>query len=134
VFDILHAGHLSMLYEAAAQCNFLIVLVNGAASATKCKNRDVTALEMRCLQLSRVPYVDAIVVFDEDTPEEAIKALQPDVLIKGPELEGKEDTIPGASFVRQNGGRVHITKLSFDIHSSDIRNAAEEETNDDEKS
>jgi len=105
-FDILHAGHVSLLRQAAAACDRLIVALNSDASvrALKGAGRPVQAEAVRAAVMAAVKGVDAVVVFGEATPEALIRELQPDVLVKGADYA--EDQIVGADLVRARGGRV----------------------------
>ncbi len=105
-FDLLHLGHLSTLSFAAAHCDRLIVGVNSDASvrALKGPSRPVNTEANRALLLAGLSMVDAVLVFDEDTPLEAIEALQPDVLVKGADYTF--DQMVGADLVLARGGRV----------------------------
>lgn len=107
-FDILHHGHLEYLAEAADAGNYLVVGVNTDASVRKLKGpeRPVNREEDRALQLASLLCVDAVCLFDEDTPLELIRALEPDVLAKGGDYT--IDKIVGADFVQQKGGEVRI--------------------------
>jgi D-beta-D-heptose 7-phosphate kinase/D-beta-D-heptose 1-phosphate adenosyltransferase len=110
-FDILHPGHLRVLEEAKARCGRLVVGLNSDASVRRLKgaNRPVNDEESRARVLSGLSAVDAVVVFDEDTPEELIRALQPDLLVKGGDYT--IETIVGADIVTARGGTVHIVPL-----------------------
>jgi D-beta-D-heptose 7-phosphate kinase/D-beta-D-heptose 1-phosphate adenosyltransferase len=110
-FDILHKGHISSLSDAAREADFLIVAVNSDASTKKLKGegRPVNNEESRALLLASLVMVDAVVIFNEDTPLELIKALLPDVLVKGGDYT--LDQIAGAKEVMENGGRVVINPI-----------------------
>lgn len=110
-FDILHPGHLRVLEEAKARCGRLVVGLNSDASVRRLKgaNRPVNDESSRARVLSGLSAVDAVVVFDEDTPEALIKALQPDLLVKGGDYS--IETIVGADVVLARGGTVHIVPL-----------------------
>lgn len=107
-FDILHHGHLDLLARAASLGNYLIVGVNADSSVQTLKGmkRPVTHEQDRLFQLASLMCVDAVCLFDEETPEELIKALKPDVLVKGGDYT--IDTIVGADFVKEMGGKVEI--------------------------
>ena len=107
-FDILHHGHLDLLARAAGEGNILILGLNTDASVRRLKGpeRPVTNEQDRAFQTASLLCVDAVCLFDEDTPEELIKALKPDVLVKGGDYT--IDKIVGADFVQQNGGHVAI--------------------------
>ena len=105
-FDILHAGHISLLRQAAAACDRLIVALNtdASVSALKGPDRPVQSEEARAAVMAAVKGVDAVILFGEPTPLEVIRELQPDVLVKGADYA--EDQIVGADIVRANGGRI----------------------------
>lgn len=111
-FDILHAGHVSYLEEAAALGDRLIVAVNTDASVTKLKGpgRPVNNVSRRMAVLAGLSSVDWVVPFSEDTPRRLISQLLPDVLVKGGDY--KLEAIAGAKEVMDNGGEVKV--LSFE--------------------
>ena len=106
VFDLLHVGHLRYLQQARALGDALIVGVNSERSvrANKSAGRPITPETERAEILSALACVDAVVVFDEDTPHDIIAALQPDVLVKG--ADWAADAIVGRDVVEARGGRV----------------------------
>lgn len=110
-FDILHEGHIFSLTQAAAEADFLVVGVNSDNSVKKLKgpDRPVNHEHSRALLLSHLSIVDAVVVFEEDTPLALITALLPDVLVKGGDYT--PDQIVGAAEVIAHGGRVVINPL-----------------------
>ena len=110
-FDILHRGHIASLSQAAAAASFLVVGVNSDASTKRLKgdDRPVNNEESRALILASLVIVDAVVIFDEDTPLELIKAIKPDVLVKGGDYT--LDQIVGAKEVIANGGNVIINPI-----------------------
>lgn len=110
-FDILHAGHIYSLSQAASFADVLIVGLNSDASTKRLKgeNRPVNNEENRSLLLASLVMVDAVVMFDEDTPFELISSVMPDVLVKGGDYN--VDTIVGAKEVMANGGTVEIIPL-----------------------
>lgn len=110
-FDLLHSGHVRYLNEAARQGDRLIVAVNSDESvkALKGDSRPVVGLESRMELLSALSCVDWVVPFNEETPEELICYLKPDVLVKGGDYKPEE--IAGSKCVWENGGEVAI--LSF---------------------
>lgn len=107
-FDILHHGHLDLLANAADKGNKLVLALNTDASVRRLKGpeRPVTHEDDRAFQAASLLCVDAVCMFDEDTPLEIIQLLKPDVLVKGGDYT--VDQIVGAPFVMQNGGSVEI--------------------------
>jgi D-beta-D-heptose 7-phosphate kinase/D-beta-D-heptose 1-phosphate adenosyltransferase len=105
-FDVLHSGHVMLIEEARRLGDFLIVAINTDESVRRFKgaNRPVNGERERAAVLGALQAVDAVTVFGEDTPVELIRAVRPDVLVKGAEYSIEE--IPGASFVESYGGRV----------------------------
>jgi D-beta-D-heptose 7-phosphate kinase/D-beta-D-heptose 1-phosphate adenosyltransferase len=110
-FDILHQGHIFSLGEAAKEADYLIVGLNSDASVQRLKGptRPVNNTESRAILIANLAIVDMVVVFEEDTPLELIKALAPDVLVKGGDYT--LDQIVGAKEVMANGGKVEIIPL-----------------------
>ena len=106
VFDLLHPGHVRYLQQARALGDVLIVGVNADASVRRNKGpaRPLTPQLERAEILAALECVDAVVVFDEDTPDAIIKAVQPDVLVKG--ADWPADQIVGRDTVEARGGRV----------------------------
>ena len=96
----------SLLRQAAAACDRLIVALNSDASVSQLKGpeRPVQAEAVRAAVMAAVKGVDAVVIFGEQTPEAIIRELQPDVLVKGADYA--EDQIVGADIVRARGGRI----------------------------
>ena len=111
VFDILHQGHIFSLSQAAKEADFLIVGVNSDVSTKKLKgdSRPVNTEQSRALVLASLVIVDAVVIFEEDTPLELIKSIRPDVLVKGGDYTVEQ--IAGAKEVLANGGRVVINPM-----------------------
>ena len=110
-FDLLHPGHISLIRQSAAQGDHLIVGLNSDASVRRLKGptRPIQNENSRALLLAALSDVDAIVLFDEDTPFELISALRPDVLVKGSDYT--IDNVVGADVVQQGGGRVYLARL-----------------------
>ncbi len=119
-FDILHAGHVSLLAQARDLGDVLIVGVNSDESVRRLKGegRPVNNIEHRTLMLAGLLFVDAVVVFDEDTPENLIKKIKPDVLVKGSDYE--ESQIVGADFVKSYGGEVIRIPLVDNLSTSKL--------------
>jgi rfaE bifunctional protein nucleotidyltransferase chain/domain len=113
VFDLLHPGHIDVLAGARAQGAALVVGVNSDASARrlgKGPGRPVRNEAERAYVLAGLAAVDAVVVFDEDTPLELVRALQPDIIVKGGDYT--PETVVGADIVGGRGGRVVIIPLT----------------------
>ena len=111
-FDILHRGHVEYLQEAAALGDRLIIGVNTDASVRrqgKGPDRPLNDQDSRAKVLAALRLVDAVVIFEEDTPLDLIGSILPDVLVKGGDWS--EDRIVGADVVRKNGGTVQSLKL-----------------------
>jgi D-beta-D-heptose 7-phosphate kinase/D-beta-D-heptose 1-phosphate adenosyltransferase len=110
-FDMLHPGHLQSLSLAAAEADCLVVAVNSDASVKRLKGDDRPVLDQysRAMLLASLVIVDAVIIFEEDTPIDLITAILPNVLAKGGDY--KEDQIAGAKEVRAAGGRVFIHPL-----------------------
>jgi D-beta-D-heptose 7-phosphate kinase/D-beta-D-heptose 1-phosphate adenosyltransferase len=108
VFDIIHSGHISYLTKARQLGDILIIGLNSDSSVTRLKGptRPINNQNDRAIVLSALKPVDYVVFFEEDTPFNLIKLLQPDVLVKGGDYT--EETIVGADIVRQNGGEVFV--------------------------
>ena len=106
VFDLLHPGHIRYLQRARGLGDALIVGVNSDRSvcANKGPGRPITPEDERVEILLALSAVDAVVIFDEDTPHAVISALQPDVLVKG--ADWAEHAIVGRDVVEARGGRV----------------------------
>lgn len=120
VFDILHEGHLSSLNEAASYGKRLIVAVNSDASVKRLKGSDrpVKGEHSRTLILASLLVTDAVIIFDEDTPLEVIKAILPDVLVKGGDY--KIEDIVGAKEVLENGGEVMLASMVEGVSTTKI--------------
>jgi len=109
VFDVLHAGHVQYLAQARALGELLIVGMNTDASVKrlgKGDNRPIHSLEDRAAVLSALRCVDAVVSFDENTPEELIALLKPEIHVKGGDY--RIEDLPEASIVQSYGGKVVI--------------------------
>jgi D-glycero-beta-D-manno-heptose 1-phosphate adenylyltransferase len=111
VFDILHGGHIASLSEAALQGHILIVGINSDASVKRLKgeSRPVNGENSRMLLMASLVMVDAVILFEEDTPLNLITAVLPDVLVKGGDYTVEQ--IAGAQEVIANGGEVKIVPI-----------------------
>jgi rfaE bifunctional protein nucleotidyltransferase chain/domain len=119
-FDILHAGHADYLNKAKSLGDILVVGINSDASMRRIKGekRPILPQQMRAYLLDNLKPVDYVVIFEEDTPLELIKAIKPDVLVKGADWD--LERIVGADFVLSYGGRVERVAFSFDISTSKV--------------
>lgn len=110
-FDILHEGHIFSLCAAAKEADYLIVGINSDESVKKLKGpeRPINNEKSRSLLLSNLAIVDAVVIFNEDTPLELIKTILPDVIVKGGDYTIEQ--IVGSKEVLANGGRVVINPI-----------------------
>jgi len=119
-FDILHAGHVNYLAAAADLGDKLIIGLNADTSLKKLKGerRPIIPQDQRALLLAALEFVDAVVLFEEDTPLQLIRTLAPDVLAKGGDYT--IDTIVGAEDVQQNGGEVKVITFVDGLSTSKI--------------
>jgi D-glycero-beta-D-manno-heptose 1-phosphate adenylyltransferase len=110
-FDILHAGHIASLREAARYADILVVGLNADESVKKLKGMDrpVNDQKARAMVLAALSMVDAVVLFSEDTPRELIKTILPDFLVKGGDY--KVEDIAGSEEVIAAGGQVVINPI-----------------------
>ena len=111
-FDLIHPGHVSLLAQAKANCDRLIVGVNTDDSVRRLKgdDRPINNETARALVLASLGAVDAVVLFGSDTPMRLIKAIRPDVLVKGNDYQ--ESEVVGAEFVKSQGGRIFLAELA----------------------
>jgi D-beta-D-heptose 7-phosphate kinase/D-beta-D-heptose 1-phosphate adenosyltransferase len=112
VFDLLHPGHVDILVAARRMGDALVVGVNTDASVRRLKGpaRPIRSERERAIVLAALESVDAVVLFDEDTPRELIRALEPDILVKGGDYS--VETVVGADDVLARGGDVVIVPLT----------------------
>lgn len=120
VFDVLHAGNITLLNEAAKEGDRLIVALNADNTVKKSKGpaRPLTNQEDRALIIASLVMVDAVVIYDEDTPLELIKTLQPDVLVKGGEFHEKE--IEETTAIQNSGSKVVFVPLKEGYSTADM--------------
>jgi len=121
-FDILHLGHVDYLEKAASKGDKLIVALNTDSSVSKLKgpNRPVNTEQARARIIAALSFVDAVVLFSEDTPLSLIKQLLPDALVKGSDYE--ISNIVGADVVMENGGKVETIDLVEGYSTTNIIN------------
>ena len=119
-FDVLHFGHVSYLAEAKDLGDKMIIGLNSDASVKRLKGetRPINGQHERAVLLAALQFVDAVVIFDEDTPVKLIKNVKPDFLVKGGDYT--IDTIVGANFVMSYGGKVITIPLVENFSSSII--------------
>ena len=110
-FDVLHPGHIALLREAKSLGHYLLVAVNSDRSvqALKGSGRPVQDEASRAAVLAALQDVDGVVIFDEETPLEIIRLLEPDILVKGGDYT--PDQVVGRDVVERSGGRVVIVPL-----------------------
>ena len=118
-FDLLHAGHLQIIYEASLQGDMLIIALNTDNSIKKYKSlsRPIIPLEYRLQMISALEFVDFVTYFDETTPIKLLDIIKPNIHVNGKEY-GKnciEEAI-----VKKNGGKLHIVDLIGDLSTSQI--------------
>jgi D-beta-D-heptose 7-phosphate kinase/D-beta-D-heptose 1-phosphate adenosyltransferase len=119
-FDILHYGHTSYLERAKKSGRILVVAVNSDSSVRKLKgaHRPIIVQRERAAVLAALECVDFVVIFSEETPFKLIKAIEPDVLIKGADYQAKD--VVGSDIVRARGGRVELIEFIPGLSSSNI--------------
>jgi D-beta-D-heptose 7-phosphate kinase / D-beta-D-heptose 1-phosphate adenosyltransferase len=111
-FDLLHAGHLSLLSQAAKLGDILVLAINSDASVRRLKGpeRPLVPQEDRAAVLAALGFVDAVTIFDEDTPLEVLQSVRPHVLVKGGDY--RLDQVVGRELLEATGGRVVLVPLT----------------------
>ena len=119
-FDLVHAGHIKSFQQAKSFGDVLIVAVNSDDSIRRLKgeSRPVVDLKNRIALLKALECVDFVIPFEEDTPQNLIETIKPDVMVKGEDWKGK--TVAGADFVKSYGGRVEFIKLEQGLSTTHI--------------
>ena len=119
-FDIIHRGHIEVLARTADLGDKLIIGLNSDQSIQKLKGEDRPIIDeqSRAILLAALSFIDAIVLFSEDTPLKLISALLPDVLAKGGDYE--IETIVGHEIVQKNGGKVKLVSFVDGFSSTTI--------------
>ncbi len=119
-FDILHRGHAEYLAKAAEFSDLLIVGLNADASVTrlKGKNRPIVNQEERAILLASLEVIDAVIIFEEDTPYNMIQLILPNCLVKGADY--KPEDIIGYDIVAKNGGKIKTIELSPGCSTTNI--------------
>lgn len=120
IFDILHRGHIYSLSQAAKEADYLIVGLNSDSSTKQLKGptRPINDQQARAIVIASLLMVDMVVIFDEETPLELIKAIMPDVLVKGGDYT--EEQVAGAKEVKANGGRVVLNPIVEGFSTTNI--------------
>lgn len=119
-FDIIHQGHINSLAQAASLGNKLVVGLNSDSSVKRLKgeSRPINDAYSRALVLAAMQIVDAVCIFEEDTPLELIKLVRPDILAKGGDYT--PETVVGNDFVQSIGGKTVILPLVPDFSTTQI--------------
>ena len=119
-FDILHAGHVDYLEKARGKGDRLVVGLNSdkSVSILKGDKRPIVDEVSRSRILASLSFVDLVIIFQEQTPIELIKAIPPDILVKGKDYE--ISNIVGADFVLQNGGKVETIELTEGFSTTNV--------------
>ena len=120
VFDLLHAGHVMLLKAARSLGDVLVVGVNSDASTARLKgpSRPLQPQSDRMAVLDAVRYVDFVTAFEQDTPRELIRAIRPDVIVKGSDY--KPEDVVGGDDAKAWGGRVHIVDLLAGVSTTKL--------------
>lgn len=126
-FDLLHPGHIFLLYQAKQLGDILVVGLNSDDSISKEDSfapnkrkvsRVIHSLETRAIMLTALFFVDYIIIFDEANPENVIRELKPDILVKGKDWEGR--IIAGSDFIKSLGGEVVFLDSFTTISTTEI--------------
>jgi len=119
-FDLIHPGHVDLLIKARMLGDRLMVGLNTDASIKRLKgpNRPIIDENSRSLMLAALEVINWVVLFDEDTPLELIRAVKPLVLVKGADYKPEE--VVGKEIVEESGGKVELIPFNIDISTSTI--------------
>jgi D-beta-D-heptose 7-phosphate kinase / D-beta-D-heptose 1-phosphate adenosyltransferase len=119
-FDLLHPGHVSLFQQAKATCDRLVVALNDDNSVRRLKGNDrpVNSERSRAIVIASLADVDLVTIFADNTPLSLIKAIRPDVLIKGADYALNE--VVGGDFVRSYGGKIVLAELSHGFSTTNI--------------
>lgn len=119
-FDLIHAGHISTIVQAASYGDRLILGLNSDDSVKRLKGNDrpLQKEQNRALILAAMHNIDAVVIFDEDTPKELIELVKPDVLVKGGDYQ--PDEVVGADIVLKNGGEIKLAEYIPNNSSTEL--------------
>jgi D-glycero-beta-D-manno-heptose 1-phosphate adenylyltransferase len=124
-FDLMHAGHLHIIYEASKQADVLIVALNTDSSirSYKSKNRPIVPLEYRVEMMTALAFVDYVTWFDETTPCKILEIVKPHIHING--IEYGSDCVE-AEVVKQGGGKIHLVKRVAGLSTTTLINKIKE--------
>lgn len=119
-FDIIHPGHVFILEQAKSKGDVLVVGLNSDSSikSFKSKKRPICTQEDRAYVLAALSCIDYVVIFDEDTPEQLIKDISPDILVKGKDYEGK--VIAGSKYMLENNKKIELVDIIEGKSTSNI--------------
>ena len=119
-FDLLHKGHLDLLSKASTYGDILIVGLNSDSSVRKIKGKErpIENEKIRSKNLLKLKYVNYVIIFDSETPQDLIKTIMPNVLVKGGDYN--DTTIVGSKEVMSSGGKVKIIPLTEGYSTSSI--------------
>ena len=119
-FDLLHQGHLDLLTKASTYGDILIVGLNSDSSVRKIKGKErpIENEKIRSKNLLKLKYVNYVIIFNSETPQDLIKTIMPNVLVKGGDYN--DTTIVGSKEVISNGGKVKIIPLTEGYSTSSI--------------
>jgi D-beta-D-heptose 7-phosphate kinase/D-beta-D-heptose 1-phosphate adenosyltransferase len=119
-FDLLHSGHLSLLHYAKSLGDRLVLAINSDAAVRRLKgpSRPVVSQSDRAAMLGALACVDAVTIFDEDTPLEIVKRVRPNILVKGQDY--RMDEVIGRDVVEAGGGRVVLAPLLADYSTTSL--------------
>lgn len=123
-FDILHPGHLSLLWRAREMADMVVIGLNSDDSVRRLKGpgRPIFGENQRAIMLAALSAIGHVVIFDDDTPETVIRYLHPDVIVKGADWQDKP--VAGREFVESYGGRVAFVPTVGGYSTTAILNAA----------
>ena len=121
-FDLLHDGHSHLLHNASIACDYLIVAINSDLSikSIKGKGRPIEKEQTRIENLTKINDIDAVILFNDDTPIKLIKQLMPDILFKGSDY--KEEEIIGSDIIKKYGGKVVLVDFLPGYSTTNIIN------------
>lgn len=119
-FDILHRGHIEYLAKASSLGDILIIGLNADVSVKRIKGqtRPINDEQARAILMAALSFVDAVVLFEEDTPYNLINLIRPDFLVKGKDYKAKD--VVGYDILKKNGGKVKTIELVEGYSTSDI--------------